>query len=111
MKITHENYDRITVINIEGDVTIDEIEPFRRLITERLDDDARDFVLDLGASDFIDSKAMETLLWLQEQADDRLGQVRLVNPTENVRKILKITRLENHFDAHDDVDTALKSLR
>ena len=111
MKITHENYDRITVIGIEGDLTIDELDPFRRLLDQRLGAETRDFVLDLSETEFLDSEALETMLWLQEQADERLGQVRLANPNETVQTILSITRLDKHFDTHDDVDAALKSLR
>lgn len=111
MKLSHENYDRITVIGIEGDLTIDELDPFRRLVEQRLDSETRDFVLDLSGTEFLDSGAMETLLWLQEQADERLGQIRLASPNETVQKILTITRLDKHFDTHDDVDSALKSLR
>ncbi len=111
MKLKHENYDQATVISVEGDVTVDEMEPLRRLLEDRLAADTRDFVLDLSQSEFLDSKALEMLLWLQEQADENLGQVRLAGPTENVQRILHITRLGNHFDQHEDVENALKSLK
>lgn len=111
MKLTHENYDEITVVGLSGDLSADELEPFKRLAEQRLADKARDFVLDVEELEFIDSKGLEMLLWLQEQADQRLGQVRLVAPNDNIRKILEITRLEHHFDSHTDLDSALKSLR
>jgi len=111
MKIKHENYDRVTVINVSGDITTDEMEPLRDLCRKRLEADTRDFVLELSETEFADSQAMELLLWLQEQAGERLGQIRLAGPTENLRRILNLTRLEHHFDLHDDVDAALKSLR
>ncbi len=111
MKLKHENYDEITVMTLSGELNADELQPFRRLVDQQLADKARDFVLDVQEMEFIDSRGLETLLWLQEQADHRLGQVRLVGPNETVRKILEITRLEHHFDSHDDLDSALKSLR
>ena len=111
MRLKHENYDRITVINVEGDITVDEMEPLRRLLEERLEDETRDFVLDMSASEFLDSKALELLLWLQEKADENLGQVRLAGTTENTQRILKVTRLDNQFDQHADVEGALKSLK
>ena len=111
MKLTHENYDRTTVIGLGGEVTIESIDTFRKLVTERLEDDARDFVVDLTQTDFLDSSALESLLWVQEQADEKLGQVRLAGANEAVQKIMEITRLDKHFDRHDSVDAALKSLR
>lgn len=111
MKLKHENYDRVTVVNVQGDITVDEIEPLRRLLEERLEKDTRDFVLDFSTTEFLDSKALELMLWLQEKADENLGQVRLAGPTDNVRRILRLTRLDHHFDQHEDVEGALKSLK
>lgn len=111
MKMTSENYDHITVITCAGDITADDLEPMKKLVTNRLENGGRDFVMELNQTEFIDSMGLETLLWMQEQADECLGQLRLAGPTENFRKILHVTRLEHHFDAHADVETALKSLR
>lgn len=111
MKLKHEKYDRIAVISIAGEANIDELEPLRRLLQNQIDSEIRDFVLDMSETEFVDSKALELMLWLQEQADEQLGQVRLASPNETIRKILQVTRLEHHFDAHDDVEAALKSLR
>jgi anti-anti-sigma factor len=111
MKLKHENYDRITVISAEGDINVDELEPLRRLVEQRLEANTRDFVMDLAEVEFLDSKALELMLWMQEQADENLGQVRLAAVTENVAKILHVTRLGNHFDRHEDVESALKSLK
>jgi anti-anti-sigma factor len=111
VKVKHETCDRASVIAVQGEFVIDELDAFQRLAEQQLDADARDFVIDLTDTSFVDSKALEALLWLQEQADERLGQVRLAGPTDNVRKILEVTRLDKHFDSHDDVEAALKSLR
>jgi anti-sigma B factor antagonist len=111
MKMTHENYDKVTVIAVNGEMTTDDVEPFKKLVGDRLAASSCDFVLDASKLEFVDSRGLETLLWLQDQAGERLGQVRLVQPTESVRTILKITRLEHTFDAHDSTEAALKSLR
>ncbi len=111
MKLKHENYDRIAVISISGDLNADEADALRRTVEQRLEEDMRDFVLDLSEMEFIDSQGLEMLLWIQEQADERLGQVRLSGCCDNVQTILGITHLEHHFDRHDDVEAALKSLR
>ena len=111
MKMTHEDYDRVTVVGLQGEMGADDVEPFKKLVGERLAGGGCDFVLDAAKLDFVDSRGIETLLWLQDQAGERLGQVRLVKPTEPVRTILRITRLEHTFDTHDSTEAALKSLR
>lgn len=111
MKLTHEDYDQLSVMSLRGEFTADGVDEFRRVSLERMAGEVRDFVLDASQLEFVDSKAIETLLWLQEQAGERLGQVRLAAVTDNVKKILEITRLASRFDAHPDVDAAIKSLR
>jgi len=111
MKLSHEAYDRITVIGVDGELTADQVGQFRKLIDQRIAEDAYDFVLDLSAAEFLDSEALEALLWMRDQADERLGQVRIAGASQNVSQILHVTRLDKQFDAHGDVDEALKSLR
>lgn len=111
MKLTHEDFDQTSVITVKGELTADQIEPFRRLVLERLADKARDIVLELSQAEFIDSKGLESVLWAQEQCADRLGQICIAAPGENLRKILELTRLAPRFPCHADVESALKSLR
>ena len=111
MKFTHEDYDQLTVMSVKGDLTTDHADEFRKEITARLETKTRDFVLDVTEMEFVDSKGLEALLWAQEQCGERLGQIRLAAATENVTKILEITRLAPRFDCHTDVDSAIKCLR
>jgi len=111
MKIKHENYDHLTVMACEGELTADQVERFRKTAKERMEENIRDFVLDLTELEFVDSKGLDTLIWLQDQVAEKLGQVRLACLPENVIKILEITRLNNRFDCHGEVDAAIKSLR
>jgi len=111
MKINHENYEQLTVMACEGEMTADQTERFRKYALERIEENVRDFVLDLTSVEFIDSKGLETLIWLQDQVAEKLGQVRLACLPDNVAKILEITRLNNRFDCHGEVDAAIKSLR
>jgi len=111
MKFEHEVYGKIAVVNLEGTVNEENLRPLRLLLEQELGGETRDFVLDLTAVEFMDSAALEMMLWLQEQADEQLGQVRLVGPSENVAEVLRITRLAKQFDAHEELEGALKSLK
>jgi len=111
MKISHEDYDQLTVLTIQGDMTADQVDLFRRVVDERMNANIRDFVLDVQSMEFIDSKGLETLLWLQEETGDKLGQVRLAGTTDNVSTILELTRLAARLDSHATVELAIKSLR
>jgi anti-anti-sigma factor len=111
MNIRAEDYDHVTVVSVTGELTSEGTETFRRQIEERLERKVRFFVIDLQQTTFVDSKGLETLIWVQEQCDERLGQVLLCNPDETCRKILQVTRLDGRFDVFADVTEAVKTMR
>ena len=111
MKLTHEDYEHMTVMTLRWYLAADGAEEFRSAAAARFTAQVRDFVLELSGVEFIDSKGLEAILWLQDQAGERLGQIRIAAAQENVRKIFEITRLAPRLDCHGDVDSAIKSLR
>lgn len=110
MKISHEDKGPVTVLSINGDLSVDEADRFQREALQRIDHDIRDFVLNLESLDFIDSRGLESLLWLQDKCNELLGQVRLAACPAHIYKVLEVTRLNSRFDCHPDVDTAVDSL-
>ncbi|MAE62993.1 MAG: hypothetical protein CMJ18_01870 [Phycisphaeraceae bacterium] len=110
MKLTHEDHGQMTVMLIRGELTADQSEQFHKDVLERIAEQVRDFVLDIGEMDYIDSKGLEAFVWPQDHVADQLGQVHLARMTDNVRKIFEITRLLSRFDCHDDVESAVEIL-
>jgi anti-anti-sigma factor len=111
MTIRCEDYDHVSVIGLTGELNTDNVEPFKKAVESRLEKKVRFFVVDLERTTSLDSKGLEALLWVQEQCDEKLGQVRLCNPDETCRKILQITRLDTRFDVFADVTEAVKTMR
>ena len=112
MKLTHEDYDQLSVFTIKGEFAgEDDADAFRTRALDRLEHSIRDVVLDLEQVEFIDSRGLEAFLWLQDACAEKLGQVRLAAVQANVNEALRVTRLAGRFDRHDDIDTAIKSLR
>jgi anti-anti-sigma factor len=111
MKLSCEEHERLVVVSIRGELVREQIDRFEQDVEGRLQNEARDFVIDLSEVDFVDSQGLEALLQLQSRCAEQLGQVRLVNCHENVRQILHVTRLNRRFDRHDSVEDAIKSLR
>ena len=110
MKLSYEDKGQVTVLSIRGDLSVDETDRFQRETLQRMEQDVRDFVLDLESLDFIDSSGLETLLWLQDKCGELLGQVRLASCPEHIQKVLQVTRLAGRFDCHADVTAAVQSL-
>ena len=110
MKISYEDKGPVTVLSISGDLSVDEAARFQRETLQRFDQNIRDFVLDLESLDFIDSRGLESLLWLQDKCSELLGQVRLAACPEHISKVLEVTPLNTRFDCHPNVDAAVSSL-
>ena len=111
MNVRCEDYDHVTVLTVSGELNAEATEVFKKQVEERLERKVRFFVIDLQQTTFLDSKGLETLVWVQEQCDERLGTVRLCNPDEICRKILQVTRLDNRFDVFANVAEAVKTMR
>ena len=59
----------------------------------------KQFVVDLSATEYMDSSAMGMLLQLREHAD-KAGRVALVNANANIQEILKIANFDKLFDVN-----------
>ncbi len=111
MKLSYEDHGSITVITLSGELTVDQVDTFRRSCQDRFTAGIRDVVLDLEHLSFVDSAGLEVLLWVVDEASERAGQVRLVKPDTTVGKILEISRLDRRFNIHESIESAAKSLR
>jgi anti-anti-sigma factor len=112
MPVKCEEYSQVCVIEVDGDFMGENALLARKSIEEHLEERrVVDFVVDFAKSGFIDSEGLEGLLWMKRRCEDLFGQIKLVRLDENCRKILEITRLEHRFECHDDLATALKTMR
>jgi len=111
MKIDHKTIDTATVMVLAGDLVAETADDFRKAAVSRFGESVCDFVLDMSAIELIDSKGLEALIWLQDECEERLGQLRLVSPRDHIRTILRLTRLASRFDTQENVDAAILSLR
>ncbi len=68
-------------------------------------------ILNLADVDFIDSAGLGELVRTLASVRSHCGQLKLVNPRENVHKLLQITKLDHVFDIENDEASALLSLR
>lgn len=112
MPVKCEEYNQICVMTLDGDFANDEVKAARKAfedIVERRQ--IADLVVDFEKAGFIDSEGLELLLWMKQKCEDLFGQIKLAALDENVRKILEITRLDHRFECHDDLTSALKTMR
>lgn len=111
MKISHQDYENVSVLRITGDFTADDQDQFSRVVAERRAGGMKHVLIDCENLEFADSRALECWLELQEALGQEGGQFRLVRPDEIVRRILALTRLDLAFEVHPTIEAAVRSLR
>ncbi|AQT68910.1 anti-anti-sigma factor [Anaerohalosphaera lusitana] len=109
MKIQRQDYDEVSVIDLQGEFVSDYIKPFQDTVSSALADGSAGIVLDLSSITFIDSHCLEQLLWLRDYCLENQSQLKIAGLDETCAKILEITRLDAEFDSYDEVSRAVKS--
>lgn len=112
MPVRSDDYDQISVLTVEGDLSAENVDQLKELVSSNLiNKNQADFILDLEKCEFADSNGLEALLWLRRQSEEAFGKTKLASVTENLKKILQITRLDTRFETHADLADALKYMR
>ena len=109
MKIKTQDYNDVTVVELQGELDDDLTEPLQSTITDIVAKQKVGIVLDLSAVGFIDSQGLELLLWLHDYCHQNKTQLRLAGLDENCAKILEVTRLESEFERYAELAEAVKS--
>jgi anti-sigma B factor antagonist len=109
MRIKSQDYNNVTVVELQGEFDADSAELLQSTITDIIAKRKAGVVLDMGGVAFIDSRGLEQLLWSRDYCNENKREFRLAGLDENVIKILEVTRLENEFDRYAELAEAVKS--
>jgi anti-sigma B factor antagonist len=72
---------------------------------------AHSLILDLSSVEFMDSSGLRVILHLQRELSNERGGMVLFGPTEEVRKILRLTGLDQHLTVANTLPQAEELLR
>ena len=109
MKVKIQNYNDVTVVELQGELDADVAELFRDTITDIITKHKTGIVLDMSGVGFIDSRGLEQLLWSRDHCNENKRELRLAGLDENCMRILEITRLANEFGHYVELAEAVKS--
>ena len=83
--------------------------PVLNHFSERCEDGMKNFIVDLSGMKHINSSGLGVLITLLTRARKKGGEVVLVNPSEYIRNLLLITKLNSIFRIFSDATEAEKS--
>jgi len=110
MVINERSIGDVTVIDIEGRITVQEgADELREVIHNLIREGRLKFVLNMAAVPYIDSTALGRIVRSYTTAMRLGGTLKLLNVTARVQQLLVITKLLSVFDLFDDEGEAVRS--
>jgi anti-sigma B factor antagonist len=110
MDINLRSEGSVTILDLQGNLTIGSAEESLRQSVERLVAEDRKYLLvNLENVSMIDSSGIGSLVKSYTHAKTQGGKVKLLKPTRLARQLLSITGLLSVFETFDDEATAVAS--
>lgn len=101
MSFKISDQDGITLVEVDGELTVGNRERFKQVVLERVESGERKFLMDFGASSYIDSTGLGALVSLSRKIREAGGRMRLTGLNEDLRTLFELTRLDTVFDLAD----------
>ena len=98
---------RVTIVRCNGRIVAGSESESLRAHVDWLLRDRRSIVLHMGEVGFIDSSGLGTMVRSLTSIRRAGGDLKLCNVTEQVRKVLEMSRLTQVFDAHESEEKAV----
>jgi anti-sigma B factor antagonist len=97
----------VRVLAVYGDADLHSAPELRERIRGAIDEGANTLVVDFSSTTLIDSTSLGVLLGGMKRLSEQDGQIRLVVPRPEVRRIFEVTMLDRVFPLHDTQEDAL----
>jgi len=104
--------DDIVIARLNGEIDLANTPAVSATVLEAVPNDALGLVIDLSAVRYIDSVAIRMLFtFVRTLRDSRQAIAVAIPPDSPVRKLLKITHLDEATELRDTIDEAVVALR
>ncbi|MDN4165924.1 STAS domain-containing protein [Cytophagales bacterium LB-30] len=111
MKYTHHVNSGVLVLQFEGDLIGEEHGPeIVGLINDQINEKVALCAIDISKVRYINSNGIGVLITVLTKFRNKGGEVVLVNPSEHVKKLLIITKLDKIFTIMPSEAEAIKAL-
>lgn len=101
--------DGVILVTLRGLATMVDTQILRDQLRELTEQPDAILVIDLSGLDFIGAEGIHTLLASREESVLHHGQIRLVHPNPEIKRMLKLIRLTEVFPIFDSVEDALRA--
>lgn len=108
MNLATEIFGNVIVVHTPDELGADQADGFVDWLTTL---ERQNVVLDLDGTEMLDSRGLTALVEGQQRLRELGGDVKLTTTNLNNRKILEMTRLDEHLEVFESVVDAVKTFR
>jgi anti-sigma B factor antagonist len=108
MNLPTEIFGDVIVVHTPDDLGAEQADAFEGYVPTL---ERKRVVLDLDGTESLDSRGLMALLNVQDKHRDDEGDVKIATGNATNRKILEITRLDQHLEIFESVIDAVKSFQ
>jgi anti-anti-sigma factor len=101
LNVQRKNLGNVSLLNLDGNVVIGETDPLRDVVQTLPSADS--VILDLSGVSLVDAHGLGMLLQLREEAQARDMRFELMNVSNQLREVFRITRLDAVFQIRHGV--------
>ncbi len=111
-KVISRKVDSVRIIRVTGRLDPgDGPDPLSDMIQKFVEEEEIDFLLDLRGVTYISSTGVGSLIKCYRSVLKQKGHVKLFSPSQSVRNILAISKLDGVFEIFSDEKAALASFK
>lgn len=110
MIVEKRHVERGTLLVVEGVIKLGQSAQFlAEALKKALAEEEGDVLLDLSGINYIDSTGIGELVGYLVRFRDQERRLVLIQPSERIRKLLRIANVEELFPIFEDVEAALRA--
>ncbi len=111
MKFNHHRKDNFLFITFEGDLIGEENGPeIIEVVNDSINQGTTKCIIDISSVRYINSSGIGVLITILTKFRNKEGETVIVNPSEHVKKLLAITKLNAIFTIVDSIEEAKEEL-
>lgn len=107
MGLTTSQHDDVTVIRIDGQLTVGNRQELKTAVQDALDRGGRKLLLDCTSTGYIDSSGLGALVTIARRVREAGADMRIAGLNEDLRSLFELTKLDTLFEIHPDTERAL----
>jgi anti-sigma B factor antagonist len=109
MNIIERTINDVTVLDLEGNLALNENARFRMHVTGAIDAGARKLIVNLARVKYMDSRGLGELISCYTALRQVNGHVKLLHLNNRLQYLLAITNLDSVFETFDSEPAAVSS--